>query len=58
MKDSEGKRSKSPIKSSRKQSHRKRLMLMVKTVGVCRDKYSESMDRLYKDEFDERRERR
>jgi hypothetical protein len=31
---------------------------MVKTVGVGRDEYSESMDRLYMDEFDERRERK
>jgi hypothetical protein len=31
---------------------------MVKTVGVCRDGYSESMDRLYIDEFNERRERK
>jgi hypothetical protein len=33
-------------------------MLIVKAIGVCRDEYSESMDRLYMDEFDERRERK
>jgi hypothetical protein len=31
---------------------------MVKAVGVYQDEYSESMDRLYMDEFDERRERK
>jgi hypothetical protein len=31
---------------------------MVKTVIVWRDKHDESMDRLYMDDFDERRERK
>jgi hypothetical protein len=31
---------------------------MVKTVGVCRDEYSENMDRLYMDEYDKIREKK
>jgi hypothetical protein len=33
-------------------------MLMVKAIGVYQDGYNESMDKLYMDEFDERRERK
>jgi hypothetical protein len=29
---------------------------MVKAIGVCRNEYSESMDRLYMDEYDKTRE--
>jgi hypothetical protein len=47
-----------PSKVARKHSDWRRLLLMVKAIGVCRNEYSESMDRLYMDEYDKTRERK